>query len=211
MLSKRQMVEFRIVSSCVVVRPHVAFVQAYLSAKNFSHVGVKTVFELLVANPEADVQDLEERVRPLRREGVLSRVEFHQLFTLAVPSERVAFDCLVLLELCFRDEAVRILKSNRDSVLVPLAPLEQDIANPSHETWSIITAAANYCADAGLREIADELSALLALMGEKALKLKGERQISYLVRGLQAFAEENPILLKPFVNELNSIAHAAAR
>ena len=209
-MNRRNELEFRIVGSCLVDRNHLAFVQAYLSAKNFGHEGVQAIWRMLEANPWIELPALNEAVLPLRKGNTLLRREYHKLFLMATASNQLTVDCLQLLELCFRDEAIRILKTNREKVLIPLAPLEQDIANQSHETWSIITAAANYCSDAGLAEIAAELSVLLGQMGKKASSLKCTGQITYLTGALKTFADQNPLLLKPFYNTLKDIADAAA-
>jgi hypothetical protein len=117
--------------------------------------------------------------------------------------------CINLLELCFRAEAVRILKTNRDKVLIPLAPLEKDIDNPENDVWEIITKAANYCSDVDLPELAEQLTQLLIQMDQRAGALLDSKRAGLLIQNLRAMAHQEPAKMKPFVNVLNEIINAA--
>jgi hypothetical protein len=203
MVDFRKDLEYRIVGSCMVQAGAAAYVAQYLSDRNFSDQWAKAVWCFVVQKPNPTMAEIRQATQvPASAQS--------RLLMAGTAWRNLTIDCLALLEICFRTEAVKILKTNRNHVLIPLAPLEKDIENEGNDAWSIITAAANYCADAGLSDIADQLTVLLSQMSVKAASLKDTRRVGVMVDALKSFAVHQPGLLKIFSHDLKEISNASA-
>jgi hypothetical protein len=210
MLSKvRQKIEYQIVGSCLMEPSNLAVVTQYITIRNLADNDAILVMSWMANNPDVHLNAGSHLLGEIRKKTGIKAIVLARMMMAGSNFLPLVSACLYLLEHCFRAEAVRILKTNRDKVLIPLAPLEKDIENPENDVWQMITAAGNYCSDVGLPELAEQLTQLLMQMDQRAGALLDSKRAGLLIHNLRAMAHQEPAKMKPFVNVLNEIINAA--
>jgi hypothetical protein len=209
MVDIRQQLEYRIVGSCLTDPSNLAVVTQYITTRNLADNDAILVMGWMANNPDVHLNAGSHLLGEIRKKTGIKAIVLARIMMAGSNFLPLVGACINLLELCFRAEAVRILKTNRDKVLIPLAPLEKDIDNPENDVWEIITKAANYCSDVDLPELAEQLTQLLIQMDQRAGALVDSKRAGLLIQNLRAMAHQEPAKMKPFVNVLNEIINAA--
>jgi len=209
MVDIRQHLEYRIVGSCLTDSSNLAVVTQYITTRNLADNDAILVMSWMANNPDVHLNAGSHLLGEIRKKTGIKAIVLARMMMAGSNFLPLVGACINLLELCFRAEAVRILKTNRDKVLIPLAPLEKDIDNPENDVWEIITKAANYCSDVDLPELAEQLTQLLIQMDQRAGALLDSKRAGLLIQNLRAMAHQEPAKMKPFVNVLNEIINAA--
>jgi len=209
MVDIRQHLEYRIVGSCLTDPSNLAVVTQYITIRNLADKDAILVMSWMASNPDVHLNAGSHLLGEIRKKTGIKAIVLARIMMAGSNFLPLVGACINLLELCFRAEAVRILKTNRDKVLIPLAPLEKDIDNPENDVWEIITKAANYCSDVDLPELAEQLTQLLIKMDQRAGALLDSKRAGLLIQNLRAMAHQEPAKMKPFVNVLNEIINAA--
>jgi hypothetical protein len=209
MVDIRQHLEYRIVGSCLTDPSNLAVVTQYITTRNLADKDAILVMSWMANNPDVHLNAGSHLLGEIRKKTGIKAIVLARMMMAGSNFLPLVGACINLLELCFRAEAVRILKTNRDKVLIPLAPLEKDIDNPENDVWEIITKAANYCSDVDLPELAEQLTQLLIQMDQRAGALLDSKRAGLLIQNLRAMAHQEPAKMKPFVNVLNEIINAA--
>jgi hypothetical protein len=209
MVDIRQHLEYRIVGSCLTDPSNLAVVTQYITIRNLADKDAILVMSWMASNPDVHLNAGSHLLGEIRKKTGIKAIVLARMMMAGSNFLPLVGACINLLELCFRAEAVRILKTNRDKVLIPLAPLEKDIDNPENDVWEIITKAANYCSDVELPELAEQLTQLLMQMDQRAGALLDSKRAGLLIQNLRAMAHQEPAKMKPFVNVLNEIINAA--
>jgi hypothetical protein len=209
MVDIRQHLEYRIVGSCLTDPSNLAVVTQYITTRNLADNDAILVMSWMANNPDVHLNAGSHLLAEIRKKTGIKAIVLARMMMAGSNFLPLVGACINLLELCFRAEAVRILKTNRDKVLIPLAPLEKDIDNPENDVWEIITKAANYCSDVDLPELAEQLTQLLIKMDQRAGALLDSKRAGLLIQNLRAMAHQEPAKMKPFVNVLNEIINAA--
>jgi hypothetical protein len=209
MVDIRQHLEYRIVGSCLTDPSNLAVVTQYITIRNLADKDAILVMSWMASNPDVHLNAGSHLLGEIRKKTGIKAIVLARIMMAGSNFLPLVGACINLLELCFRAEAVRILKTNRDKVLIPLAPLEKDIENPENDVWQMITAAGNYCSDVGLPELAEQLTQLLMQMDQRAGALLDSKRAGLLIQNLRAMAHQEPAKMKPFVNVLNEIINAA--
>jgi hypothetical protein len=194
----RKKIEYRIVGSCLIVPGYIAVVSSYVSEVNFEDLDCKRIW-IQLAGGQRETQALASTARQVSAKIILEGQTFLNLLE----------SCLALVEFCFRTQAVKILQTNRDKVLRPLGPIEKDVQNPENDVWQIVTAAANYCSDCEMPDLADQLTQLLTMMDQKARSLKNKKVIRHHVDSLKQLAVFCPSDIKEFITDLKEITNGA--
>lgn len=207
----REQIEYVVVGACVNNPANVNVVLLYLEPKNFSNILCRNVFVWLCKNTSPTEVQTIEILRRLKKENNLQYSDIIRLICVGVTDWMLVHNCLILLELCFREKAIEILKKNRGNVLVPLAPLERDIANKDNNMWEIITAASNYCYDANLSDLGQQLADLLINIDKRIAKTREGVHLHSLMDGISQIAYHDPKRLKPFANTLKNLMDVASR
>jgi hypothetical protein len=209
MVDIRQHLEYRIVGSCLTDPSNLAVVTQYITTRNLADNDAILVMSWMANNPDVHLNAGSHLLGEIRKKTGIKAIVLARMMMAGSNFLPLVGACINLLELCFRAEAVRILKTNRDKVLIPLAPLEKDIENPENDVWQMITAAGNYCSDVDLPELAEQLTQLLIQMDQRAGALLDSKRAGLLIQNLRAMAHQEPAKMKPFVNVLNEIINAA--
>jgi hypothetical protein len=204
----RKLLEYRIVGTCLVDRASIAVVTQYIHVRNLADNDSARVLSWMLAHPECNRMENDQLLLAVKQDTGVKPIVLLRMIKGGVVLLPLLQSCFHLLESCFRAEAARILNQNRDKALIPLGPIEKDIENEGNEVWSIITAAANYCSDAGLDSLADQLSNLLIQMNQKALILKDTQRTGAMVNQLKAISQQDPAQIKPFVHVLKEMVDA---
>lgn len=201
----RETIERVIVGSCLTMPGYFSTVTAYLSELNFVDPHCRKVFVWLKGEPNAYQMDRDLFLLTLKNDTGLTAREIQPIMIRGVCPSALAYHCLKLLELCFRQEAARILNSNRDEVLKPLAPIERDVLNPANDVWKIVTAAANYCYDAGMEAIAESLTELISKMDERARGVRIRTQIEFHISSLRETLQQHPHFKTTYTTKIQDI------
>jgi hypothetical protein len=209
MVDIRQHLEYRIVGSCLTDPSNLAVVTQYITTRNLADNDAILVMSWMANNPDVHLNAGSHLLGEIRKKTGIKAIVLARIMMAGSNFLPLVGACINLLELCFRAEAVRILKTNRDKVLIPLAPLEKDIDNPENDVWEIITKAANYCSDVDLPELAEQLTQLLIQMDQRAGALVDTKRAGLLINNLRAMAHQEPAKMKPFINVLKEIVDAA--
>jgi hypothetical protein len=209
MSDMRQQLEYRIVGSCLMDPSNLAVVTNYVTIRNMVDNDAILIMSWMANNPDVHINAGSHLLGEIRKKTGIKAIVLARIMMAGSNFFPLVSACLQLLELCFRAEAVRILKTNREKVLIPLAPLEKDIENPENDVWEIITAAANYCSDADLPELAEQLTELLMQMGQRAGALVSSKRIGMLMQNLKTIAMQEPERMKPYQTLLKEIVDAA--
>lgn len=204
-MQTRKAVEWVIVGSCLLQPGCLALVRTYVTHLNFKDETARNVFNWVSANPLA-VNLEREVVKAMLQETGLRMQDLAQLMTRGVGPSDLTRHCLLLLEFNFRDEAVRILNTNRNEATTPLAPLEKDVANPMNDVWQIVTAASNYCFDAGLDKIGAQLAELIEKMNLRAGMIQMEEQVEFHITALRELITRHPKLTDKYKHALKNFA-----
>lgn len=204
----RTKLEYQIVGSCLVDRSNIAMVTQYVTTQNMVDPDAKAVMRWMAEFPDIHLNAGGMVLSTIRQDTGVKAVVLAKMLMAGSVFYPLANACLLLLESCFRAEAIKILKANREKVLIPLAPIEKDIENPANDVWQMVTAAANYCTDVDLNELAELLTQLLGQMNQRAGLLKENQRAGMLVQNLKTMALQNPQLMKPYVNDFKEILDA---
>lgn len=205
----RQKIEYQIVGSCLCDPSNLAVVTNYVTVRNLADNDAILVMSWMANNPDVHLNAGSHLLGEIRKKTGVKAIVLARMMMVGSNFLPLVSACLYLLEHCFRAEAVRILKTNRDKVLIPLAPLEKDIENPENDVWQMITAAANYCSDVELPELAEQLTELLMQMNQRAGALVDSKRAGLLVNNLRAMAHQEPKSLQPYTTVLQEILNAA--
>lgn len=205
----RQKLEYQIVGSCLMDRTNLAVVTQYVNAMYMVDEDAIAVMNWMTEHQDIHLTAGDLLMGEVKKKTGVKAIVLVRMMSAGSVFFPLVNACLHLLELCFRAEAIRILKTNRETVLIPLAPIEKDIENPENDVWQMITAAANYCSDVDLPHLAEQLTQLLMQMNERAGGLIASKRTGLLVKNLRTMAQQNPQMLKPYVNDLKEILDAA--
>lgn len=207
-MQTRKAVEWVIVGSCLLQPGCLALVRGYVTGLNFKDETARNVFNWVSANPLA-VNLERELVKAMLQETGLRMKDLAQLMSRGVGPSDLTRHCLLLLEFNFRDEAVRILRTNRNDATRPLVQIERDIENPNNDVWQIVTTAANYLFEPGdpvLDKIANQLSELIEKMNLRAGMIQIEEQVEFHITALRELITRHPNLTDKYKHALKNFA-----